>query len=44
MGEPWEELMKEVKKYDKEEVEGWREDIDTLLVFVRAFEVLSTPF
>ncbi|THU90627.1 hypothetical protein K435DRAFT_910771 [Dendrothele bispora CBS 962.96] len=36
MGEPWEELMKPVKKHDKEEVEGWREDIDTLLVFVSA--------
>ncbi|KAF5367933.1 hypothetical protein D9758_004340 [Tetrapyrgos nigripes] len=43
-GEPWEELIKEVKKYDKEEVEGWREDIDTLLVFAGLFSAAVTAF
>jgi hypothetical protein len=32
----WDRLTKEVSKYDDVAVKLWKEDIDTLLVFVRA--------
>jgi hypothetical protein len=34
-GDPWEESFKLVQKFDEEMCRGWREEIDTLLVFVR---------
>ena len=34
--EAWEKLIKETNKYDDDMVKNWKEDIDTLLVFVRS--------
>ncbi|EEB93141.1 hypothetical protein MPER_08247 [Moniliophthora perniciosa FA553] len=34
----WEIMMKEVTRYDEDTVKGWKEEIDTLLVFVRVFQ------
>lgn len=36
-GDPWEECFKLVQKFDEEMCRGWREEIDTLLVFVRIY-------
>lgn len=33
--EPWETLKRSVGKYDEGMCKGWREDLDTMLVFVR---------
>jgi hypothetical protein len=34
--DPWEGCFKQVQKYDEEMCRGWREEVDTLLVFVSA--------
>ncbi|ESK81454.1 hypothetical protein Moror_15812 [Moniliophthora roreri MCA 2997] len=34
--ESWERMLKEVSRHDEDMVKGWRDDIDTLLVFVRS--------
>ncbi|ESK80958.1 hypothetical protein Moror_13466, partial [Moniliophthora roreri MCA 2997] len=31
--ESWERMLKEVSRHDEDMVKGWRDDIDTLLVF-----------
>ncbi|KAL0062155.1 hypothetical protein AAF712_010997 [Marasmius tenuissimus] len=43
-GDPWEPIMKIVDKYDDEMAKGWREDIDTLLVFAGLFSAAVTAF
>ncbi|KAI3611709.1 hypothetical protein WG66_007833 [Moniliophthora roreri] len=35
LDESWQRLLKEVGRYDDNMVKDWKEDIDTLLVFVR---------
>ncbi|KAK7014457.1 hypothetical protein VNI00_019351 [Paramarasmius palmivorus] len=37
-------LLKKVEKYDEELVKGWRDDIDTLLVFAGLFSAVVTAF
>ncbi len=34
-GDPWETGVNQIEKYDNELCKGWKEHIDTLLVFVR---------
>lgn len=34
VGDHWENVMKRLDVYDEDMCKGWREDIDTLLVFV----------
>ncbi|KAF5366317.1 hypothetical protein D9758_005712 [Tetrapyrgos nigripes] len=43
-GDPWEECMKRVNKFDEEMCKGWRDDIDTLLVFAGLFSSAVTAF
>ncbi|KAK7470176.1 hypothetical protein VKT23_001614 [Stygiomarasmius scandens] len=43
-GDPWEQCMKRVDNYDDEMCRGWKEDIDTLLVFAGLFSASSTAF
>ncbi|KAF5360153.1 hypothetical protein D9758_011349 [Tetrapyrgos nigripes] len=43
-GDPWEQCMKRVDNYDDEMSRGWKEDIDTLLVFAGLFSASSTAF
>ncbi|KAJ3507208.1 hypothetical protein NMY22_g16999 [Coprinellus aureogranulatus] len=43
-GDPWEESFKQVQKFDEEMCRGWREEIDTLLVFVGLFSAAVTAF
>jgi len=38
-GATWETMKKGVDKYDEEMCRGWKEDLDTLLVFVRHVSV-----
>jgi len=33
-GGPWELLKKSIDKYDDEMCKGWKDDLDTMLVFV----------
>lgn len=33
-GDPWEACFKKVQKLDDEMCRGWREEIDTMLIFV----------
>ncbi|KAK1233493.1 hypothetical protein PQX77_003348 [Marasmius sp. AFHP31] len=40
----WEEVMKRVNKNDNGMEEGWKEDIDTLLVFAGLFSAVVTAF
>lgn len=40
-GDHWEQCLNAVEKYDNDECKSWREEIDTLLVFVRVFFVIS---
>ncbi|KAK7024279.1 hypothetical protein VNI00_016445 [Paramarasmius palmivorus] len=40
----YEKLQTEVKKYDDGMVAGWKEDIDTLLVFAGLFSAIVTAF
>ncbi|KAK1217388.1 hypothetical protein PQX77_019927 [Marasmius sp. AFHP31] len=40
----WEVLSNHVRKYDNEMVNGWNEDIDTLLVFAGLFSAVVTAF
>lgn len=41
-GDPWEESMKRVDQYDDEMCRAWKEDIDTLLVFVSNTRFVSS--
>ncbi|ESK85804.1 hypothetical protein Moror_2417 [Moniliophthora roreri MCA 2997] len=41
--ESWERMLKEVR-HDEDIVKGWRDDIDTLLVFAGLFSVVVTAF
>lgn len=34
-GDHWQTCLEAVERYDNDKCQGWREDIDTLLVFVR---------
>lgn len=34
-GDPWDNCLQAVEKYDNDACKSWREEIDTLLVFVR---------
>ncbi|KAF9467945.1 hypothetical protein BDZ94DRAFT_1318466 [Collybia nuda] len=43
-GDPWEETFKLVQKFDEEMCRGWREEIDTLLVFAGLFSAAVTAF
>ncbi|KAK1217387.1 hypothetical protein PQX77_019926 [Marasmius sp. AFHP31] len=40
----WEVLSNHVRKYDNETTNGWKEDIDTLLVFAGLFSAVVTAF
>ncbi|KAK7037842.1 hypothetical protein VNI00_010803 [Paramarasmius palmivorus] len=44
VAESFEKLAKVVEKYDGELVKGWRDDIDTLLVFAGLFSAVVTAF
>uniref|UniRef100_A0A0W0GEA4 DUF6535 domain-containing protein n=1 Tax=Moniliophthora roreri TaxID=221103 RepID=A0A0W0GEA4_MONRR len=37
--ESWERMLKEVSRHDEDMVKGWRDDIDTLLVFVWSLDL-----
>ncbi|KAJ7585780.1 hypothetical protein C8J56DRAFT_128177 [Mycena floridula] len=43
-GDGWGNVMKEIDKYDDEVAKGWRDDIDTLLVFAGLFSAVVTAF
>ncbi|KAJ2934147.1 hypothetical protein H1R20_g2900, partial [Candolleomyces eurysporus] len=43
-GDPWEECFNQVQKFDDEMCRGWREEIDTLLVFAGLFSAAVTAF
>ncbi|KAE9393214.1 hypothetical protein BT96DRAFT_229789 [Gymnopus androsaceus JB14] len=43
-GDPWTECLNSVRTYDDEKCKGWREDIDTLLVFAGLFSATVTAF
>uniref|UniRef100_A0A0W0G9E2 DUF6535 domain-containing protein n=1 Tax=Moniliophthora roreri TaxID=221103 RepID=A0A0W0G9E2_MONRR len=43
-GDCWKECLKRVDKHDEERCRGWREDIDTLLVFAGLFSAVVTAF
>ncbi|KAL0567308.1 hypothetical protein V5O48_014685 [Marasmius crinis-equi] len=40
----WEDLTVNMRKYDNELVNGWKQDIDTLLVFAGLFSAVVTAF
>ncbi|TEB34327.1 hypothetical protein FA13DRAFT_1729840 [Coprinellus micaceus] len=40
----WEGCFKQVQKYDEEMCRGWREEVDTLLVFAGLFSAAVTAF
>ncbi|ESK83823.1 hypothetical protein Moror_13533 [Moniliophthora roreri MCA 2997] len=42
--ESWERVLKEVSRHDEDMVRGWRDDIDTLLVFAGLFSAVVTAF
>jgi hypothetical protein len=42
--DPWEGCFKKVRKIDDEMCRGWREEIDTLLIFVSASTGLNVDF
>ncbi|KAF9264389.1 hypothetical protein L218DRAFT_1076597 [Marasmius fiardii PR-910] len=42
--DPWEECIKLVEKHDDETCRGWKEHIDTLLVFAGLFSAAVTAF
>ncbi|EEB94542.1 hypothetical protein MPER_06628, partial [Moniliophthora perniciosa FA553] len=42
--ESWEKVLKEVARHDEDMVKGWRDDIDTLLVFAGLFSAVVTAF
>ncbi|KAK7030389.1 hypothetical protein VNI00_014133 [Paramarasmius palmivorus] len=44
LDESWETTLKEVNRYDQDMVQGWKEDIDTLLVFAGLFSAIVTAF
>ncbi|KAK7043852.1 hypothetical protein VNI00_008017 [Paramarasmius palmivorus] len=44
LAESFEKISKVVEKYDEEQVKGWKEDIDTLLVFAGLFSAVVTAF
>ncbi|KAK0460669.1 uncharacterized protein EV420DRAFT_222678 [Desarmillaria tabescens] len=43
-GDPWEAGVNQVEKYDNELCRGWKEHIDTLLVFAGLFSAAVTAF
>ncbi|KAL0568531.1 hypothetical protein V5O48_013459, partial [Marasmius crinis-equi] len=43
-GDCWKECLKKVDQYDADRCKGWREDIDTLLVFAGLFSAVVTAF
>ncbi|KIM36176.1 hypothetical protein M413DRAFT_31929 [Hebeloma cylindrosporum] len=43
-GEPWEKCFKKVKEYDEDMFEGWREEVDNLLIFAGLFSSVLTAF
>ncbi|EEB99992.1 hypothetical protein MPER_00173, partial [Moniliophthora perniciosa FA553] len=44
LNESWEKVLKEVARHDEDMVKGWRDDIDTLLVFAGLFSAVVTAF
>ncbi|ESK84362.1 hypothetical protein Moror_10171 [Moniliophthora roreri MCA 2997] len=42
--ESWERMLKEASRHDEDMVKGWRDDIDTLLVFAGLFSAVVTAF
>ncbi|KAF5386514.1 hypothetical protein D9757_005877 [Collybiopsis confluens] len=43
-GDHWERMMKRISVFDEEMCKGWREDVDTLLVFAGLFSAAVTAF
>ncbi|KAK0219607.1 hypothetical protein EDD85DRAFT_960795 [Armillaria nabsnona] len=43
-GDPWETGVNQIEKYDNELCKGWKEHIDTLLVFTGLFTAAVTAF
>ncbi|KAI0091501.1 hypothetical protein BDY19DRAFT_930768 [Irpex rosettiformis] len=41
---PWRKFVQKLKNYDERMVRGWKEDIDTLLVFAGLFSAVLTAF
>ncbi|KAI3608703.1 hypothetical protein WG66_003755 [Moniliophthora roreri] len=44
LAKSWERILKEVSRHDEDMVKGWRDDIDTLLVFAGLFSAVVTAF
>ncbi|ESK89459.1 hypothetical protein Moror_16118 [Moniliophthora roreri MCA 2997] len=44
LNESWEKVLKEAARHDEDMVKGWRDDIDTLLVFAGLFSAVVTAF
>ncbi|KAK7047590.1 hypothetical protein VNI00_006358 [Paramarasmius palmivorus] len=44
LAESFEKISRAVEKYDEDQVKGWKEDIDTLLVFAGLFSAVVTAF
>ncbi|EEB90539.1 hypothetical protein MPER_11237 [Moniliophthora perniciosa FA553] len=44
LDESWEKVLKEVARHDEDMVKGWRDDIDTLLVFAGLFSAVVKAF
>jgi hypothetical protein len=44
VGDNWEKCLGAVEKYDNDMCTSWKEEIDTLLVFVRTSSALFSPF
>ncbi|KAF8182032.1 hypothetical protein BJ912DRAFT_881960 [Pholiota molesta] len=42
--DPWDQCFKSVMKFDEEMCRGWREEVDTLLVFAGLFSAAVTAF
>lgn len=40
-GDHWEACFKKVQKLDDEMCQGWRDEIDTMLIFVRSKAILQ---
>ncbi|KIK52830.1 hypothetical protein GYMLUDRAFT_100553 [Collybiopsis luxurians FD-317 M1] len=43
-GDHWEKVMRRIDLYDEDMCKGWREDVDTLLVFAGLFSAAVTAF
>ncbi|KAI0738698.1 hypothetical protein C8Q80DRAFT_1113622 [Daedaleopsis nitida] len=43
-GDPWASCVKALREYDEHMVRGWKEDVDSLLVFAGLFSAVLTAF